>query len=425
LGFTLDVMNTVLFIHGTGTREPHCSEIVAEVSAGLQGTAIVKLCYWGGTEGSRLNAGGASIPLYNSTRSLRETLQRPIPEQTSDYDIAVWDLLGKAPLIELRLLVIDVDREEDLTPNQARIRLNFEGLASWETWLSVSSELRACILASRLGTFLIEACQILEKSDAYRNAARRSDKTTLCLTASRAIVAISFFLADEQDTPAPARTNPTLRDKLVDGFSSVLAGLHVETIESSRGPLKDHLVKPLVGLVGSAATNLVTNHVRRRRGAIHDAHTATAGDILLYQSRGSKIRRFIRDRVDEIDGPVVLVAHSLGGVACVDLLILEKLMNVALLVTIGSQASLFYELDSLQSLEYRTVRPSARLPEHFPKWLNIYDLRDFLSYVVEPVFGDTNARDVMVDNRLPFPDSHGGYFSNPSVWKTVVDALPR
>src|ERR1700736_2668748 len=65
-------MNTILFIHGTGTRDPHFSKMLEQVDEALGEHALVQPCYWGECEGSRLNAGGASIPSSDSTRSIRE-----------------------------------------------------------------------------------------------------------------------------------------------------------------------------------------------------------------------------------------------------------------------------------------------------------------------------------------------------------------
>jgi hypothetical protein len=106
------------------------------------------------------------------------------------------------------------------------------------------------------------------------------------------------------------------------------------------------------------------------------------------------------------------------------LLALEKLPKIVLLVTLGSQAPFFYEIGALQSLEFADVPPEKRLPDHFPQWLNFYDLRDFLSYVGQPVFGQNRVVDFQIDSRLPFPDSHSGYFGNAEVWSRTVASLP-
>jgi hypothetical protein len=100
------------------------------------------------------------------------------------------------------------------------------------------------------------------------------------------------------------------------------------------------------------------------------------------------------------------------------LLVEEPLPQVHLLITVGSQAPFLYEIKALHSLQYG----EPLLPD-FPAWLNIYDLRDFLSYVGERVFPE-KVRDVRVDNKQPFPRSHSAYWTNPATWKAIVSRLP-
>jgi hypothetical protein len=88
-----------------------------------------------------------------------------------------------------------------------------------------------------------------------------------------------------------------------------------------------------------------------------------------------------------------------------------------LLVTVGSQAPFLYEINALQSLAY-----GEALPAHFPKWLNFYDLRDFLSYKGGKIFPG-RVKDVAVDNRQPFPVSHSAYWENDAVWRTIKEEL--
>jgi hypothetical protein len=161
-------------------------------------------------------------------------------------------------------------------------------------------------------------------------------------------------------------------------------------------------------------------HLQRQRGALTDAAYPFSGDILYYQAKGKTIRDFIQEQVENVEPPVVLMAHSLGGIACVDLLVEKNLPQVQLLVTVGSQAPFLYEIDALHSLSY-----GDSLPNHFPKWLNIYDLRDVLSYV-----GDRQGlfpgkiKDVKVDNQQPFPESHGAYWYNSATWDAILQELP-
>ena len=125
--------------------------------------------------------------------------------------------------------------------------------------------------------------------------------------------------------------------------------------------------------------------IRKQKGKVSDGAALFAGDILLYQARGDRIRAAVRKQVERAareDPPVALLGHSLGGIACVDLLVYENIPEVRLLVTVGSQAPILYELNALPSLAY-----GDPLPEHFVRrWLNVYDPRDFLSYKTDGVF---------------------------------------
>jgi hypothetical protein len=161
---------------------------------------------------------------------------------------------------------------------------------------------------------------------------------------------------------------------------------------------------------------------QRRRGEMMDGASPLAGDILAYQCRGEDIRKFIAFRVREVPPPVIIVAHSLGGVAAVDVLVRENLQQrVKLLVTVGSQVPYFYEINALHSLERRA---GAELPSHFPAWINIYDLRDFLSFVGAGLFpGRITDRDV--DSRQPFPISHSAYWTNKDTYKIIAEGASQ
>src|SRR5262249_28293759 len=119
---------------------------------------------------------------------------------------------------------------------------------------------------------------------------------------------------------------------------------------------------------------------------------------------------------------VILLAHSLGGIACVELLILESLPEVKILITAGSQSPLFYEIGALGSL-----KPGASLPDHFPRhWLNLYDPCDFLGYIAAPVFPTSPEReitDVRVNNKEPFPQAHTSYWNTKAVWDAIDSKL--
>ncbi len=108
---------------------------------------------------------------------------------------------------------------------------------------------------------------------------------------------------------------------------------------------------------------------------------------MAHLSRGQALRDEIAARVDRARPPVVLVGHSLGGIACLDLLVQRALPEVELLLTVGSQAPYLYIIDALPCLRY-----GQGLPGHFAhRWINVYDRRDLLSFVAGPVFAGRAA----------------------------------
>ena len=413
-------MTSVLFVHGTGTRDPAYSQALEDVRAGLAGTADVQPCYWGEKHGAWLRANGASIPEYPATRDVKELLADAPPDSEEEYQIALWQLLLDDPLAELRLLASSGGPPRELGLGEMPARVDLTRVADWETLLAADDPLRAQIAASRLAPLLADVCGAVQNTANFKDAQTTADELTFRIAAARGILASALCLAEEKEIPSPARFDANLRDALVDGFAALLTETTRALFDGVRNFLRDHIKRPLAGLAARAATY----GIRRKRGALMDGTMGVGGDILLYQGRGDAIRAFIRERIESFDAPVVLVAHSLGGIACVDLLARSPL-PVKLLVTCGSQAPLFYELGALQSLEFGDIAPEQRLPGHFPVWLNFYDLRDFLSYVAEPLFANGRVTDFAVDNRLPFPESHSGYWRNEEVWKRVRAALPQ
>ena len=101
------------------------------------------------------------------------------------------------------------------------------------------------------------------------------------------------------------------------------------------------------------------------------------------------------------DGPVVLLGHSLGGVACVDLLAREELPRVASLITVGSQAPFFYELGASRAW------PSAsRCRPTSPAGSTCTTVRLPQLHRRGPLCRHRPAAgvvDVRVDNHQPFP----------------------
>lgn len=401
-------MTTVIFVHGISVREPVLSQTFTQIKGKLQEelpNLTVVSCAWGDSLGARLNADGASIPLYDSTRNDNQAIQ-------PDENIIRWAQLYQDPLYELRLLSLKTLEERDFTPGQEEPseKLN-RRLQQFEPSDELQAKLKECGIAD----VFAKARQNVIESPAYREALDTiSDTLTEYRDAiARAIIAESIAICGKQEKFAPILNDYALREDVVISLSS--------EIYYAEAAIGDWLKEQLAKLLQPPATG----YLKRKRGVISDVTYPAVGDILLYQGRGQKIRDLIYKYIKDAEPPVVLLAHSLGGIACVDLLV-EQLLNeeevikkVELLITVGSQAPYFYEVNALQSLEFNSDR-NQRLPKGFPEWLNIYDLQDFLSYIGGNIF--PSVQDILVDNQQPFPQSHSAYWSNKATWKAI---LPR
>ncbi|MBD2615087.1 alpha/beta hydrolase [Nostoc punctiforme FACHB-252] len=391
-------MTTVIFVHGTGIREREyyqTFEIIEQKIHAQRPDVKVAPCLWGEL-GAKFNAHGESIPLQDATLALFQ--------KEEDADIILWRQLYSDPLYELRLL--------SLKPIESGNPFGEEPgdiLQSRVATFTPVSQLQAKLQEAGITEVFEQAREIVIRSEPYERAlltVSESDLSEYYGAIARAIVAQAMFLSEQQQKFPPILTDAQLRDKVVELLTLALT-------EAELG-LGRWLLKPLVEL----ALPMGTNYIKGNRFELTDKISLMPGDILLYQARGEKIRAFIQQQIEQAEPPVVLIAHSLGGIACVDLLVQQQLSQVELLVTVGSQAPFLYEINALYSLEYGQL-----LPEHFPQWLNIYDLRDFLSYVGKKIFPD-RVQDVVVDSRQPFPRSHGAYWTNAKTWEAIIPRLP-
>ncbi|MCW5316007.1 hypothetical protein GTQ43_19945 [Nostoc sp. KVJ3] len=391
-------MTTVIFLHGTGIREREYNEtfeIIEQKIHAQRPDIKVAPCLWG-TLGAKFNENRASVPLEDATLALSQ------PEE--DADITLWEKLYRDPLYELRLLSL-----KPIESGNAFGEDSGDILQSRVASFAPTSQLEAKLQEAGIAEIFAEAREAVILSEPYHKAlltVSESDLSEYYAPIARAVVAQAMFISEQQEKFPPILTDAQLRDKVVELLTLALT-------EAELG-LGSWLLKPLYGLLQHGGTN----YVRGNRLELTDKISPMPGDILLYQARGEKIRAFIQQQIAQAEPPVVLLAHSLGGIACVDLLVQQQLSQVELLVTVGSQAPFLYEINALYSLEYGEL-----LPEHFPEWLNIYDLRDFLSYVGKNIFLD-RVQDVRVDSRQPFPRSHGAYWTNPKTWEAIIPRLP-
>lgn len=390
--------NVVVFVHGTGVREQGWTKsftVVKHHLRELDSAIAVRGCFWGASEGAELMADGVSIPDYASTSG-------HVPS-AADEELALWTVLYTDPWYEIRLLSNWPNDEGEFSPGQVPTSVRFKE--------QIESFVPSVELSRLLGDFDLRlhfdaACAAMRTSpefDRLAVAATQENVNELRKSVARALVAYTVVSAEDSGEPP---VGGVVRDAIVHGVTDELHGYGMG--------IAAWLARPFKGV----AAHIATTQIRRKRGALSDATSPVAGDIIRYQSRGSGLRRYIRQVVadavcGDATGQVTLIAHSLGGIACADALVEEPIPAVARLVTVGSQVPFFYEIDALTALRY-----GKQLPEHFPPWLNIYDTRDFLSYVAAGLFPG-RVKDQRVDNGEPFPQAHGAYWRNDEVWRHV------
>ncbi|MFG2976143.1 hypothetical protein ACGFYY_24585 [Streptomyces sp. NPDC048331] len=426
-----------LFVHGTGVRRERHDRLFALVrerlTAGFRGAAVDS-CYWGDRFGATLGAGGRSVP------GLRPGPQGAAPDPV-DEETAEWALLLADPLCELRVLAEvgrpgagghdrgrdgghgadahadeAADHEDDFAmpgvqAAGARVLALLGALppAPPRTGDELGALLHGTGLAAGYAAALDSTADSAEAARAAARAADEPQARELATALARAVTAAALATAATDGADCTAAE----RDRLVELLTTRLGG--DGRVPGARA----------AAVLGRLALRVTTQPLLdARRGSLTVGATPVLGDILRYQSRGHELRAFLHARITADPGPTVLIGHSLGGVALVDLLALaaargEAVPGAELLVTVGSQAPFLHELGALTALE-----PGAKLPYGFPRWLNVYDRHDVLSYLAEPVFpGDARVTDHEVRSRQPFPACHSAYWKQDALYERIEQAV--
>lgn len=409
-------MFSLIFVHGTGVRTQEFESTINAIRLGLAGVDGAKYeilgCDWGKDHGAKF--GNRSIPDYVQKKSQEE---KPVLDESLD----LWTLLIADPYLEIKLVAELADGEESEFSSGKKIEY-------YESQLFSALTSQAGI--AQLQFHHVDADQLLQAaSDVFQYErtvrawvnARESADTAPDGTAAgasmlaRAIIANWMLVRWHEGSPAVVGA---VRDALVSWIADALAG------SASHGQTK--------GIIGDACAMVMAPvrrlamgalelggragmfAVRRYRAGLTDATGLRVGDILLYQARGEGIRQQIQAQIRAARYPVILLGHSLGGIACVDLLATVPELPVWGLVTVGSQAPYLHEMNALWSLA-----SDAALPETFPSWLNFYDRNDLLSYLAKPVFGDKVVEDIEIKSNQPFPLSHSAYWGSAILWSRL------
>lgn len=399
----------ILFVHGTGVRNVDSAMGLirerAERILGLGPDEVVAV-EWGRAVGPPDLDIRPSLPPDDATRGLGEGVS------SAEAAAALWQVLLADPSAELRLLAEQPPQSRDgLDPTTAPV----DGQVRDRVTAAHPPD-EALARAGLTAADLQRVRQALAGDPLLTRAAAAAGDPAdgdLVEAAARSLVAMMLqpHLADAP--PPPAAVDAAARDQLVDALADSLSP------DGTRGPLTDIARKVL----GPLATHIAVSHRAAFMGPMSDF----VRDVAFYINDGAPVRDYIAAAIREQHGtkPVVVLGHSLGGIACVDLLADPAVMGgedpprVDLLVTVGSQAPFLYLLESLHSLSPSTPeRPKPFLP-----WLNIYNRDDLLSFCAARVWVNTQVDDQQVSAGVPFPGSHSAYWTQDRLYELIRDRL--
>jgi hypothetical protein len=396
-------MTVVLFVHGTGVRAQKYENSLKLIQDNLEShlpSLKVTGCRWGDVVGTKIERALKAIPAYPNPK------QDPKRLETEIYEMALWQQLYQDPLYELRALAFLQPAQTDILPG---MEINSQRLQKRLENLKITANMQTKFTEVGLDSqFFEQALSNILNSAPYaaalENIAQAEPLDEYQKIFARAMVAQTTLLSERSGILAPFQMDKELRNQLV------------VVISENLGPTTLGLGKWFIDRL----LDFSIDYLKERRNSMMDDKSILAGDILMYQARGQGIRNALHNQILTLNEPVVLLAHSLGGIISTDLLVeadSHLQQQVKMLITIGSQVPYFYAINALASLEVNNP-----LPQGFPYWLNIYDPQDFLSFIGENLFGE-RVKDYKVESKLPFPQSHSAYWQNAKTYTTIVETL--
>lgn len=398
---------TLLFIHGTGVRSESYIRTLEQIRSKVAATNLtcrVQSCEWGDVYG--IDFDGLSLP---------EPPKRDEAEAAQAYR---WEYLQVDPLFDLRLWCTRVAQ-----PAKKIVGSRNSAITLWEASISGyideynEGKNKEGDLKKKVALLeLLKANGIEEFFEpAWKKVATTGLPKQAFTAAGDDVSAISNVFAEavvaQMMHDAAAAVDPCFISPRTGG--KIVTILLFDWNQAAMG-LKDLFVS----IFGKATQTIV----RPFRSGASRAIAPAIGDILHYQALGADIRRLLREKILSIPGDIFILAHSLGGIACFELMVEARrngameLSSVKGLITAGSQVPLLYEFGALQ-----TLARNQQLPPDFPRWLNLYDENDLLSYRANRLF--TVQPDRQVDSMLPPFQAHSAYWTLDETWQSVGDFI--
>jgi len=404
---------TIVYVHGASDRAPDVAGHVARIEEqlALHGMPFDVLASdWGDAVGATLDRIGLAIPGAGpAVEAVSARSAEPLASLLTEgplSELARMAGLGASDVISLPAS-IDTPRDAD------RLLAIAQGPADGARDTSAA----ACRAAAAT----------VEGSPEYARA-RCADVPEVHLVAAtaRAVAATAAVAApasqSSTDLIAPA---PDLIAGGTAAQVSFARSVEVSIAQAVLAMAAATLLAGYVGVdVGPGLKRWATDVLRPHRSRIMQESFLGPADILRYLSNGGPMRGSVAGTLREAaarGGPVVAIGNSLGGIILVETLAAPDAPRADLLVTVGSQSPLLATIGALDGLGV----PDG--PSPFQPWLNVYDRRDFLAFVAQPVWpGESGIRDLEVDSGEGFPDSHGAtYLSRPELYAAIRDHLAR
>ncbi|MFI6984831.1 hypothetical protein ACIBSV_40430 [Embleya sp. NPDC050154] len=401
-------MTTILFVHGTGVREIADSSTVREVTANvaerLPGVRV-EAVDWGAAFGVEVS------PTLRALIGIADPGERAEAAEVDpeEAELRLWAVLEQHPRHELR-----------------EVAAGREGVGAGRR-SEAAEDLDWAVRHDVVG---IDVAAVLPKAP--------TDWAPVFAEAARA-VADSAEFAGAVDTLAASADYDVIGRAVVASFAHALAARPAGATPWAQ-EWRDALVAAVRDACGGAAagggrlTGVLKGSLmyaswplqNALRGGTLGGSVPQIGDILYYQAHGAILRAYLAERISRIPGPVLLLAHSLGGIACYETLAEARsqsepdrprhaLPQVRALITVGSQVGYLAAVGALATHPAHGVRPThLSIP-----WSNVWNARDWLSFRAEPVFPGA-VRDVEVRVRRPFPQAHGVYWTCGALYDEIA-----
>lgn len=377
---------TLLFIHGTGVRDESYLNTYKELATQIADRGLPLIldgCMWSDNYG--IDFAGRSLP------------QPPPPNPAFLAEKERWEYLAIDPLFDLKLWCTPASgaggKKLGATPAAKE---------AWEDTISVYAPTPGFdTMLQRAGVkalFQTTWDKLLDTGIPEQAFLGGGDEDAAISRAfAEALVAQLTHDAAAADPPiaVPFSLRHALANRLLLDWEQAKLG-----------------IKDLINNVFGRATRTI---IRPIRATASKAIAPAIGDVLNYVAVGQEIRNLIRKQIDDpkLPSPVFVLAHSLGGIAAMEMLVESCPAKVKGLITAGSQSPLLFEFGALQ-----TLAGKDSLPRHFPPWINFYDENDLLSYCANPIF--PHAVDVPVDSLLPPLEAHSAYWKQDVFWDKLT-----